>query len=86
MSTKPAPHVLVLFGATGDLAARKLFPGLYRLALAKRLPDQLAIIGSGRRSPGTDEDFRSHVHQALKEFVGEVDDPVARRTQASFAS
>ncbi|MGH3352764.1 MAG: hypothetical protein ACRDPS_19010, partial [Nocardioides sp.] len=34
MSSKPAPHVLVLFGATGDLAARKLFPGLYRLALA----------------------------------------------------
>ncbi|GGR53621.1 glucose-6-phosphate 1-dehydrogenase [Nocardioides luteus] len=77
MTTKPAPHVLVLFGATGDLAARKLFPGLYRLALAKRLPDQLAIIGSGRRSPGSDEDFRSHVHQALKEFVGEVDEMVA---------
>ena len=33
-----APHVLVLFGATGDLAARKLFPGLYRLAEAGRLP------------------------------------------------
>ena len=32
------PHVFVLFGATGDLAKRKLFPGLYHLAAAKRLP------------------------------------------------
>ena len=78
MSSKPAPHVLVLFGATGDLAARKLFPGLYRLALTKRLPDQLAVIGTGRRSPGTDEDFRGQVSQALKEFVKEVDESVAR--------
>ena len=76
MTTDLSPHVLVLFGATGDLAARKLFPGLYRLALAKRLPDQLAIIGSGRRSPGTDDEFRDHVRQALKEFVGEVDEAV----------
>ena len=34
-----SPHVFVLFGATGDLAKRKLFPGLYRLAAASRLPD-----------------------------------------------
>ncbi|MBC7277657.1 MAG: glucose-6-phosphate dehydrogenase [Nocardioides sp.] len=77
VSSKPAPHVLVLFGATGDLAARKLFPGLYRLALAKRLPDHLAIIGSGRRSPGTDDEFRDQVRQALNEFVKEVDESVA---------
>ena len=43
-----APHVLVLFGATGDLAARKLFPGLYKLAAQGRLPEQYAVIGSGR--------------------------------------
>ncbi len=71
------PHVLVLFGATGDLAARKLFPGLYRLAVAGRLPRHLAVIGSGRRSPGTDAEFRDDVRDALKEFVGEVDDAIA---------
>ena len=44
---RPDPHVFVLFGATGDLAKRKLFPGLYRLAAAGRLPEDYAIIGSG---------------------------------------
>lgn len=44
--TKPAPHVFVLFGATGDLAKRKLFPGLYHLAAADRLPGEYAVIGS----------------------------------------
>ncbi|WP_312855933.1 glucose-6-phosphate dehydrogenase [Nocardioides stalactiti] len=71
------PHVLVLFGATGDLASRKLFPGLYRLAAAGRLPEHLLVIGSGRRSPGTDEEFRGQVRAALSEFVEEVDETVA---------
>jgi len=48
---RPGPQVLVLFGATGDLAKRKLFPGLYRLAAAGRLPTDYAIVGSGRNSP-----------------------------------
>ena len=69
--------MLVLFGATGDLASRKLFPGLYRLAVAGRLPKHFAVIGSGRRSPGTDEEFRGHVRSALDEFVKEVDEAVA---------
>jgi glucose-6-phosphate 1-dehydrogenase len=69
--------VLVLFGATGDLASRKLFPGLYRLAAAGRLPKHLEVIGSGRRSPGTDDEFRGQVRAALDEFVNEVDDSIA---------
>lgn len=73
-----APHVLVLFGATGDLAARKLFPGLYRLAAADRLPAHFAVIGTGRHSPGTDEEFRSQVREALEEFVGDLDEEVCR--------
>ncbi|WP_435770106.1 glucose-6-phosphate dehydrogenase [Nocardioides sp. SYSU DS0651] len=77
MSPDLPPHVLVLFGATGDLAARKLFPGLYRLAAAGRLPRHFAVIGSGRRSPGTDEEFRDQVRSALAEFVGEIDEAVA---------
>lgn len=77
MTSDLPPHVLVLFGATGDLASRKLFPGLYRLAAAGRLPTHFAVIGSGRRSPGTDEEFRGHVRAALAEFVGEVDEAIA---------
>ena len=48
-----SPHVFVVFGATGDLARRKLFPGLYRLAATDRLPTDYAVIGSGRHSPGS---------------------------------
>ena len=70
------PHVLVLFGATGDLARRKLFPGLYRLAAAGRLPEGFAVIGSGRHSPGTDEEFREHVRGGLEEFVDSLDPDV----------
>ncbi len=69
-----APHVLVLFGATGDLAARKLFPGLYRLGAAGRLPEEYAVIGSGRHSPGTDDEFREQVADGLRETVDDLDD------------
>ena len=75
-SPQLAPHVFVLFGATGDLAKRKLFPGLYRLAAASRLPDDYAIIGSGRHSPGTDDEFREQIRDGLEEFVDDLDDDV----------
>jgi glucose-6-phosphate 1-dehydrogenase len=55
-----APHVLVLFGAAGDLARRKLFPGLFRLHRQGRLPD-IRIIGTGRRARGSDAEFRESV-------------------------
>ncbi|MEP7090395.1 MAG: glucose-6-phosphate dehydrogenase [Nocardioidaceae bacterium] len=71
------PHVLVLFGATGDLAARKLFPGLYHLAAAGRLPEEYVVIGSGRHSPGTDEEFRRQLREVLEDGVDELDDEVA---------
>ncbi|OLR94037.1 glucose-6-phosphate dehydrogenase [Actinokineospora bangkokensis] len=57
METIP-PHVFVIFGATGDLAKRKLFPGLLRLHREGLLPE-FAVVGSGRHSPGTDEEFRA---------------------------
>jgi glucose-6-phosphate 1-dehydrogenase len=60
------PHVLVLFGATGDLAKRKLFPGLFTLWQSGLLPKDFWIIGSGRHSPGTDEEFREHVRDAVR--------------------
>ena len=73
---RPPAHVFVLFGATGDLAKRKLFPGLYRLAAAKRLPDDYAVIGSGRHSPGSDDDFRDAVGSGLRESVDDIDEGV----------
>jgi glucose-6-phosphate 1-dehydrogenase len=72
---KPEPHVFVLFGANGDLAKRKLFPGLYKLAAAGRLPEY-TVIGSGRHSPGTDDEFRDKIRSSLREFVDGLDDEV----------
>lgn len=66
----------MLFGATGDLAKRKLFPGLYRLAAAGRLPEEYAIIGSGRHSPGGDDEFRDSVGDGLRDSVDDIDDRV----------
>ncbi|HEY1133414.1 MAG TPA: glucose-6-phosphate dehydrogenase [Nocardioides sp.] len=63
----PPPHVVVLFGATGDLAKRKLFPALLRLAASGWLPASYALIGSGRHSPGSDEEFREQVREGLEE-------------------
>jgi glucose-6-phosphate 1-dehydrogenase len=60
---KPSSRVLVLFGATGDLAARKLLPGLFHLFRVGLMPDEFRIIGSGRHAP---DDFVDHVEQALR--------------------
>ncbi len=62
---RPSNRVLVLFGATGDLAKRKLFPGFFRLHCEGLMPRDFRIIGSGRHSPGSDDDFRAIVAQAL---------------------
>ncbi|MGC7096932.1 glucose-6-phosphate dehydrogenase [Amycolatopsis lurida] len=69
-SEKMVPHVFVIFGATGDLARRKLFPGLFRLMRSGLLPEQFRIIGSGRNSPGTDEEFRYKLAKAVFKFSG----------------
>jgi glucose-6-phosphate 1-dehydrogenase len=65
---RPSTRVLVLFGATGDLAKRKLFPGFYHLFRAGLMPEDFRIIGSGRHSPGSDDEFRELVHDALGEY------------------
>jgi glucose-6-phosphate 1-dehydrogenase len=50
----PDPHVIVLFGATGDLAGRMLLPGLARLAEAGLMPEDWRLIGSSRSAPDGD--------------------------------
>ena len=66
---KPDPYVIVLFGATGDLAKRKLLPGLHHLFRAGLLPDKFRIIGSSPpQSAVSDEEFRNTAHAACKQF------------------
>ena len=56
-----------MFGATGDLARRKLLPGLFRLAAAGLMPDGYQIVGSARREL-TGEQFRGLARQAIADF------------------
>jgi glucose-6-phosphate 1-dehydrogenase len=69
---KPDDHVIVLFGASGDLARRKLLPGLYQLALAGLLPERYRIIGSATTSR-EHEEFRAAARAAVDEFGRGVD-------------
>ncbi|RUS42878.1 glucose-6-phosphate dehydrogenase [Cohnella sp. AR92] len=57
----------VLFGATGDLAKRKIYPALYNLYLDGKLPDSFSVIGLGRKEI-PDEKFRGNVEQSLRQF------------------
>jgi glucose-6-phosphate 1-dehydrogenase len=63
----PEPFTLILFGATGDLAARKIFPALFDLWRRKLPPPKVAVVGVARRGK-SDDAFRDDVRHALAEF------------------
>jgi glucose-6-phosphate 1-dehydrogenase len=58
------PHILVIFGASGDLTKRKLIPALYELHTQALLPENLAVLGVSRTEL-TDDGFR----EKMKEFL-----------------
>jgi len=59
------PCALVIFGAGGDLASRKLVPALYNLALDRLLPGDAALVGAGRR-PMSDGEFAQAMREAVE--------------------
>lgn len=61
------PCILVIFGATGDLTARKLMPALYNLAREGQLPSQFACVGFARRTK-THNEFRDEMKNAVNSF------------------
>jgi glucose-6-phosphate 1-dehydrogenase len=63
----PEPFTLVIFGATGDLSARKLLPALASLFHGKFLPERFAIVAIGRRDK-TDASFRADFRTDLATF------------------
>ncbi len=82
------PHALVVFGASGDLATRKLFPALAGLADHGALPESFTLVGVAR-TPWSDDDFRKaalgatatagalwhHLVKGFRYVAGEYDDP-----------
>ena len=77
------PFDLVIFGGTGDLARRKILPGLYRRYLAGQVQDNVHIIGAARADL-TDQGFRDLARAAIDEFVA-ADKRDAARIDAFLA-
>ena len=68
------PTALVIFGATGDLARRKLLPALYNLAHEGALPERFFLVGVSRRDKPHDE-FRTEAEEAIRQFSRREPDP-----------
>ncbi|MEF2976663.1 glucose-6-phosphate dehydrogenase [Subtercola sp. YIM 133946] len=81
LSTAIAPHVVVLFGATGDLARRKLIPGMAHLVLSSLAPS-IRIVGTSLE-PYDNESFREFAIEACHEFSTR---PLSEEQLESFAS
>ena len=72
----PEPGIIVIFGASGDLTARKLVPALYDLAAQRRLPMEFAVVGISRTQM-SHEDYRERLRGALeKHRSGQVSEDV----------
>src|SRR5947209_3859688 len=63
-----SPCSLVIFGASGDLAKRKLIPAIYEMAREKLLPEKFALVGYAR-SPMSDDEYRKECRDAVGQFA-----------------
>ncbi|OHP65674.1 glucose-6-phosphate dehydrogenase [Staphylococcus sp. HMSC062A01] len=70
--SKHIPCLITIFGATGDLSHRKLFPSLFHLFQQDNLDEHIAIIGIGRRDY-TNEVFREQVKSSIQKHVKDTD-------------
>lgn len=61
---KPDNHIIVIFGASGDLTSRKLIPAIFKLWQQKLLPEKFRILGVGRTNLN-DETFRSKMAEVI---------------------
>ncbi|HEX2439046.1 MAG TPA: glucose-6-phosphate dehydrogenase [Methylomirabilota bacterium] len=68
MSSSDDPFSLIIFGASGDLAHRKLIPALWSLYAARTLPEPFHIIGTGRTEM-SNEAFRTKMREGVKQFA-----------------
>src|SRR5438309_9821617 len=62
-----APAILIVFGASGDLAWRKLIPAIFNLYLDGQHPEQFAVLGLDRVDM-SDEAFRQHLRAGVDQF------------------
>ena len=81
----PAPLTVVIFGASGDLTARKLIPALFNLHLKGYLPDDARVVGVAR-SEFTDDAFRQHMSDKVKEAFTAAKEGFDPAAWATFAA
>src|SRR5205085_12359385 len=67
VARQPEPCAMVIFGASGDLTKRKLFPALYSLAFRRLLPEKFAVVGVAR-SEESDDEFRERMKEAVQNY------------------
>ena len=67
MTNVQPKSIIVIFGATGDLAKRKLFPSIFRLYKANKLSEDFAVVGVARR-PWTNDELRENVKKSVSSF------------------
>jgi glucose-6-phosphate 1-dehydrogenase len=79
---RPDPCILVIFGASGDLTAKKLIPALYALAVRRLLPEKFGIVGAAR-SVESDDEFRERMKQSVRDHAR---DPFDDEVWSSLAS
>ena len=68
MPSSDDPFSLVIFGASGDLAFRKLIPALWSLYAARTLPEPFTIVGTARTEM-SDQAFRDRMREGVKQFA-----------------
>ena len=73
-ATPAHPNVMIIFGAGGDLTARKLIPALFHLCHNHLLPDSFAVLGLDRLDLN-DESFREHLATQVRDHLGPAFDP-----------
>jgi glucose-6-phosphate 1-dehydrogenase len=83
LESRADPCGMVIFGASGDLSMRKLFPALFRLRQAGRLPESFYVVGLGRTEL-SDDAFRDRVLSSLKEAAPEADPDLLKRFARVF--
>src|SRR5678809_639797 len=79
-----SPTIIFIFGGSGDLTNRKLIPALYNLFLDKYLPEKFAIIGVGRTTFASDDEYRKKLFEGVQEFSRRKEE--LERQWANFAT
>lgn len=76
IEVSPVPNTVVIFGAKGDLAARKLYPALFNLHKRGLFHDKSAIVACARKGDDNDEAFRNEIGALIKASLPSVDEDI----------